>query len=178
MITMASQPLITQDTRVKSVFSSTIVVPIILIIFKESAQPWTSQLAKNLLPTAARRPAGPRSRFCYLPFNSVANSSFRSQGSPQYIQLSFSSPVLPRRISLTFQGGFVGIRCSLNVQSLGADGWASATRIYPEDVNRKQTFDIDIPDPVLGLKLVFEESSDFFGRITVYDLSIDGTIPI
>ena len=55
------------------------------------------------------------------------------------------------------------------------------TRIYPEDVNRKQTFDL-VPDNahlvekgVEGLKLVFEESSDFFGRVTVYDMQIFGT---
>ena len=57
------------------------------------------------------------------------------------------------------------------------------TRIFPEDVNRRQTFDISsnpgIPNEartavIDQIKLVFEESSDFFGRITVYDLGLEG----
>ena len=53
------------------------------------------------------------------------------------------------------------------------------SRIYPEDVNRKQSFDVSVTDPGTGitsLKLVFEESSDFFGRITVYDIQLEGKI--
>jgi len=96
------------------------------------------------------------------------------QGLPQYIQLIFSSPVIPRRISLTFQGGFVGTTCAVTTQSQDATGWQELTRIYPEDVNRIQTFDLAAGEPVKGIKLVFEESSDFFGRITVYDLMIEG----
>jgi len=41
-------------------------------------------------------------------------------------------------------------------------------------VNRAQVFDLAAGEPVKGIKLVFEESSDFFGRITVYDLMIEG----
>lgn len=103
------------------------------------------------------------------------------QGTPQYIQISFDTAVIPRRVELTFQGGFVGRRCSVDVVLPGEKEWKTLTRIYPEDVNRKQTFDLTSQDPdlgqtaVQGLKLVFEESSDFFGRITVYDLQIFGT---
>ena len=110
-----------------------------------------------------------------------------SQGTPQYIQLSFASPVIPKRVEITFQGGFVGTRCSVEVLPSGVqDGgakWRVLTRIYPEDVNRKQTFDLLPAEPDLvdcrieGLKFVFEESSDFFGRVTVYDLRVLGVIP-
>ncbi|KAI0673799.1 galactose-binding domain-like protein [Trametes maxima] len=108
------------------------------------------------------------------------------QGTPQYIQVSFPSPVLPKRIELTFQGGFVGTRCSVEVLSTSkTDGgetptWRVFTQIYPEDVNRKQSFDLITEGTELmglrveSIKLVFEESSDFFGRITVYDLQVLG----
>ncbi|RPD64680.1 hypothetical protein L226DRAFT_497974 [Lentinus tigrinus ALCF2SS1-7] len=109
------------------------------------------------------------------------------QGTPQYIQLSFPSPVIPKRLELTFQGGFVGTRCSVECLPSGrVDGektWGALTRIYPEDVNRKQTFELVPNDAHLteggveSLKLVFEESSDFFGRITVYNMQLFGTIP-
>ena len=48
--------------------------------------------------------------------------------------------------------------------------------IYPEDSNRQQTFDLPEVNAVEELKLVFEKSSDFFGRITVYDLQLWGDI--
>jgi len=96
------------------------------------------------------------------------------QGLPQYIQLTFPSPVTPIRISLTFQGGFVGTTCVVTTRSQDATSWQEFTRIYPEDVNRAQIFDLTAGEPVKGIKLVFEESSDFFGRITVYDLMIEG----
>lgn len=79
---------------------------------------------------------------------------------------------------LTFQGGFVGTRCTVQVQPSEGDAWEKLTQIYPEDVNRAQAFDLRevASQAVHGLKLVFEESSDFFGRITVYDLNIEGEI--
>ena len=52
--------------------------------------------------------------------------------------------------------------------------WSRLTAIYPEDVNRKQVFDVLSLETIQGLKLTFEESSDFFGRITIYDLDVQG----
>ncbi|OBZ80069.1 Nuclear receptor 2C2-associated protein [Grifola frondosa] len=122
----------------------------------------------------------------YLTDGSPETCWTSQQGTPQFIQLSFPSPVLPKRIALTFQGGFVGTRCSVDVilSGEGADKtqWKTFTRIFPEDVNRKQIFQLTPIDPALSqkeidsLKLVFEESSDFFGRITVYDLQLEGTV--
>ncbi|KAH9043686.1 galactose-binding domain-like protein, partial [Lactarius pseudohatsudake] len=98
------------------------------------------------------------------------------QGLPQFIQLTFPSPVVPKRLSLTFQGGFVGTTCLVATQSQGTATWEQATYIYPEDANRAQTFDLLIMEPVGGIKLIFEESSDFFGRVTVYDLMVEGQL--
>ncbi|PPQ64308.1 hypothetical protein CVT26_002191 [Gymnopilus dilepis] len=107
------------------------------------------------------------------------------QGLPQFIQLGFKDRVIPKRLSLTFQGGFVGTRCVLLIPTENSDkkDWQVLTTVYPEDVNRRQSFDlistqIQIPDKgISALKLSFEESSDFFGRITVYDLNLEGTTP-
>jgi hypothetical protein len=75
---------------------------------------------------------------------------------------------------MTFQGGFVGTRCAVQVQS--AEGkWEIKQTVYPEDVNRRQMFELSLgDDPIRDVKLVFEQSSDFFGRITIYDLDILG----
>jgi hypothetical protein len=89
------------------------------------------------------------------------------------------------RVTITFQGGFVGTRCALQVAAHEEDTttkrtWLTLTRIYPENVNKTQTFtlppDLGLEKGVQSLKLVFEESSDFFGRIVVYNLKLDGTV--
>lgn len=62
--------------------------------------------------------------------------------------------------------------------------WHTFMHIYPEDVNRRQSFELKVEGVVQslvdggveGIKLVFEESSDFFGRITVYDLKVEGLV--
>ncbi|KAI0828840.1 hypothetical protein BC628DRAFT_1360890 [Trametes gibbosa] len=121
----------------------------------------------------------------YLTDGSPETCWTSQQGIPQYIQLSFPSPVIPKRVELTFQGGFVGTRCSVEVLPVGDTErrWRSFARIFPEDVNRKQTFDITpeaqetVDHRIESIKLVFEESSDFFGRVTVYDLQMLGTVP-
>jgi hypothetical protein len=61
-------------------------------------------------------------------------------------------------------------------RSQDATTWQELTRVYPEDVNRAQVFDLVAGEPVKAIKLIFEESSDFFGRITVYNLMIEGQI--
>ncbi|PPQ79906.1 hypothetical protein CVT25_002962, partial [Psilocybe cyanescens] len=106
------------------------------------------------------------------------------QGLPQFIQLGFNDKVIPKRLSITFQGGFVGTRCVLfTSDDANKKDWRSFTTVYPEDVNRRQIFDL-IPGPfealkggITAMRLVFEDSSDFFGRITVYDLKVEGIKP-
>lgn len=114
----------------------------------------------------------------YLTDGSPETCWTSQQGTPQFVQLTFTTRVVPKKLHLTFQGGFVGTRCSLEVAAEeDKPEWKPWTKVYPEDVNRKQSFDLpvgEIPDGVRSLKIVFEESSDFFGRITVYDLQLLG----
>jgi len=106
------------------------------------------------------------------------------QGLPQFIQLDFPNRVIPKRLSIVFQGGFVGRRCAVCISGTDSNtAWHILSHIYPEDVNRRQSFDLVPNQPELlergvsSVRLVFEESSDFFGRITVYDLKLEGTLP-
>lgn len=61
----------------------------------------------------------------------------------------------------------------------GKPTWQRWTTVYPEDVNREQVFDLapqtEVQEGIEGMRLAFEESSDFYGRITVYDLQIRGS---
>lgn len=97
------------------------------------------------------------------------------------IQLVFPRPVIPRQVSITFQGGFVGTRCSIQTPSLTTGEWEVVAKIFPEDTNRPQNFTLasdtsNLDGGIEKLKLVFEESSDFFGRITIYDLRLEGNV--
>ncbi len=91
--------------------------------------------------------------------------------------MDFDEPICPVSISLTFQGGFVGKVCQLlgvSEQSTDEKEYVSVTTFWPEDVNTKQTFSLPCDDSQQKwkrLKLVFEESTDFYGRVTLYDLS-------
>ncbi|KAF5367215.1 hypothetical protein D9757_012216 [Collybiopsis confluens] len=118
------------------------------------------------------------------------------QGLPQTITLVFpdtspSKVIIPKLLSLTFQGGFVGSTCAVHVRlreqesvDKGKVEWTWLGYVYPEDVNRRQTFSLtDLPadgrdekNGITALRLSFETSSDFFGRITVYDLSLEGHV--
>lgn len=95
----------------------------------------------------------------------------------------------PTQLVLTFQGGFVGTRCTIygitsQVDDGGSQGqsqWQVVAKIFPEDTNRRQTFALTSDGDQIAIgqlkdlvrvKVVFEESSDFFGRITLYNLDI------
>ncbi|KAG8988128.1 hypothetical protein FRB93_004283 [Tulasnella sp. JGI-2019a] len=111
-----------------------------------------------------------------------------AQGLPQYIQLSFPNPVTPTSVTITFQGGFVGTRCCIyHLPSTASDErsvspeWVPIGHIFPEDVNRSQRFTLSSISEgsasvrTSSLKLVFEESSDFFGRVTIYNFDVEGS---
>jgi hypothetical protein len=121
-----------------------------------------------------------------------------TQGLPQWIHLTFATRILPTEVFFTFQGGFVATRVAVytasELQSPSSTGkrdwdWILLKYVYPEDVNRKQQFDLTIPSSSHGVegsdspfkngvdqvKFVFEQSSDFFGRVTLYDLDVFGT---
>ncbi|KAF8827424.1 hypothetical protein HHX47_DHR4000003 [Lentinula edodes] len=73
-------------------------------------------------------------------------------GLPQTIILILPSSsrrgVIPKLLSITFQGGFVGRTCAIHARTVnrthsdlpGKANWRLLTYIYPENANRKQTF--------------------------------------
>ncbi|KAH8548770.1 galactose-binding domain-like protein [Umbelopsis sp. PMI_123] len=98
------------------------------------------------------------------------------QGLPQNVLLDFGHQVEIETILMTFQGGFVGKKCVVVASPAESPNNYSMElgTLYPEDVNQPQSFNVLCPQPVQRLKLIFEESTDFFGRITMYKLDIMG----
>ena len=76
-----------------------------------------------------------------------------------------------------FQGGFVGKNCQFHVKREGAAKAEFLRDFYPADDNHAQTFDLDCEDKVTQVKIVFLDSTDFFGRITIYNLDVLGEEP-
>lgn len=69
-----------------------------------------------------------------------------------------------------FQGGFVGKDCFIH--QLEGKTTVQSVPFYPTDINYLQTFDLDLTGTTF--KIEFKDSTDFFGRITIYQLSIKG----
>lgn len=84
-------------------------------------------------------------------------------------------------IQIMFQGGFVGVECDLllleNDQVEDEEGKVIHT-IYPEDINDLQSFQLPKSveiSTIHKLQLKFKQSSDFYGRVTVYMVHFKGT---
>ncbi|XP_062869227.1 nuclear receptor 2C2-associated protein [Trichomycterus rosablanca] len=95
------------------------------------------------------------------------------QGESQWVFLEFPAPVRVSELKLQFQGGFAGKSCRLT--GCSKDGnLEHISDFYPEDNNAMQSFPIQNGPPVQKLKIIFENSTDFFGRIIVYCLDVLG----
>ncbi|XP_049321482.1 nuclear receptor 2C2-associated protein [Astyanax mexicanus] len=95
------------------------------------------------------------------------------QGDQQWVFLEFPEPVKVSELRLQFQGGFSGRSCKLE----GCNKEGNLEHIedfYPEDDNSLQSFPIQDAPLVQKVKIVFKNSTDFFGRIVVYSLDILG----
>ncbi|XP_051893675.1 nuclear receptor 2C2-associated protein [Pristis pectinata] len=95
------------------------------------------------------------------------------QGSAQWVLLEFPQCVRVTELQLQFQGGFTGRMCRLEGSRQGAD-FRKITDFYPEDTNCLQRFSISEESIVDKLKITFEQSTDFFGRIILYHLDVLG----
>ncbi|KAK9967577.1 hypothetical protein ABG768_001965 [Culter alburnus] len=87
------------------------------------------------------------------------------QGESQWVVLEFPQSVKVSELRLQFQGGFSGKSCKLEGSAKEED-LKHILDFYPEDNNYAPL--------VQRLKIVFENSADFFGRIIVYTLDILG----
>jgi hypothetical protein len=87
-----------------------------------------------------------------------------------WFQVDFDSPRTVSEVQLMFQGGFAGKNCRILISGQGPE-FKDHAEFYPEDSNKLQLFPVD-PVTCSSLKIVFGESTDFYGRITVYQLRL------
>lgn len=93
------------------------------------------------------------------------------QGPVQWIDLTFKSLINFVSISFVFQGGFVGRDVSL--QGFVDDVMSGeCVKVYPDDVNSKQSFSC-VGLEGTRVRITFNGSSDFYGRVVIYDLDLN-----
>ncbi|KAM6963257.1 nuclear receptor 2C2-associated protein [Aplochiton taeniatus] len=95
------------------------------------------------------------------------------QGDFQWVSIDFPQPVKISELKVQFQGGFSGKTCRLEGSQKAGD-FTKISDFYPEDDNSLQIFPIQDAQVVHKLKIVFENSADFFGRIIIYSLDVLG----
>lgn len=79
------------------------------------------------------------------------------------------------QVRVQFQAGFVAESGSLQIQ-MENGSWETAQELEFEDTYELQTCKLDeIISTAPAIKLVFEDFSDFYGRVTIYRLEIWGT---
>ncbi|XP_076622546.1 nuclear receptor 2C2-associated protein [Colletes latitarsis] len=103
-------------------------------------------------------------------FDNCPETCWNSEaGSPQWIVIDFEQECSLSSFEIEFQGGFVGKDCHVEV---GDKETELLEPFYPEDKNTVQRFNLEQPKRAKTFKFVFNESTDFFGRIIIYKLSL------
>ncbi|XP_011424523.3 nuclear receptor 2C2-associated protein [Magallana gigas] len=95
------------------------------------------------------------------------------QGSPQWIEVNLDSLSNIEEIQIRFQGGFAGKDCCIQMTDEN-NANHHIMDFYPEDVNSLQSFKLPKVTSLKIFKIIFNNSTDFFGRITIYELKVLG----
>jgi hypothetical protein len=85
--------------------------------------------------------------------------------------IDFGRVVSVDTISINFQGGFVGTE--LQVKAASFEDLIHIITFFPKDHNDTQIFSLESPATCQVLHLNFPSSTDFYGRITIYDLQVE-----
>lgn len=93
-----------------------------------------------------------------------------SQGIPQWVIIEFEQECNVNSFEIEFQGGFVGKHCY--IEAGDKEKTELFESFYPEDNNTIQRFNLKQLKKAKTFKFVFNESTDFFGRIVIYKLAL------
>ncbi|EIM21056.1 hypothetical protein WALSEDRAFT_19726, partial [Wallemia mellicola CBS 633.66] len=93
-----------------------------------------------------------------------------NNGKNQFILIKLKNFFKLKQFNLTFQGGFSGKLCQILLYK--DDDFVYQQPFYPQDNNKLQSFYLQEIFEVNKIKLLFNDSTDFFGRITIYNLDL------
>lgn len=92
----------------------------------------------------------------------------------QYFELDFSRPVQPQELRIQFQAGFAAESCTIQILENGQ--MSCVQNLDFQDVHSVQTALISPGETLTTSKIrfVFDEFTDFYGRVIVYRLEVWG----
>ncbi|KAI9219433.1 galactose-binding domain-like protein [Blastocladiella britannica] len=94
---------------------------------------------------------------------------------PQWILMDLGRVCAVHAIAITFQGGFVGTPMEVFADDGNGGAMQRAWTAHPADTNTPQRF--PAAEGVITcrkVRIVFPASTDFYGRVTVYQLQVEG----
>ncbi|XKL64295.1 hypothetical protein PGB90_004381 [Kerria lacca] len=99
-----------------------------------------------------------------------------SEGSPQWIEILFKNNQQIKGLEFQFQGGFVGQKCLFQFYKeqpeKNTEPDVEFSDFYPEDINSIQIYNMKSSVNAKFIRLIFNESTDFYGRVIIYLLRI------
>ncbi|CAB0037004.1 unnamed protein product [Trichogramma brassicae] len=93
------------------------------------------------------------------------------KGKSQSVIITFNEEVEVSLIKIQFQGGFAAEKAHIEAGP-DVNNLTFVQDIYPEDVNSLQEFKLDHLVKATVFKIIFEDTTDFFGRIVIYSLNL------
>ena len=119
----------------------------------------------------------------YGPMNALntENSSncWNSEGTGQsssktcWFLVDFNRPVVPTQLRVQFQAGFCAETC--RVYSKSEDGWELLDdTVEWEDSHHLQSHTLPKQVETTAIRLVLEDPTDFYERVTIYRLEVRG----
>jgi len=93
-------------------------------------------------------------------------------GKSQSFIVDFSRLIRVHELKIQFQAGFVAETC--RIEAKVNERWEVVDEVEPEDVLALQSFPLSMP-PCCILKLCFNDFTDFYGRVTIYQIEVWGS---
>lgn len=142
-------------------------------------QELTNELTKVKSSSVLNKSAEFKAANVLIDDESCWNSDADKDDQGQYLILNFNRSVIVKEIILQFQGGFVGENCNINIANdlklINDSTNIIASELSLEDNNESQSFKLD-ENNISGkyMKIIFNNITDMFGRITMYRLNVKG----
>lgn len=95
------------------------------------------------------------------------------EGKAQSLTINFKRQVFPTELKVQFQAGFIAEECKVYAHD-DIEDWKLIDELEILDTHDEQVFHLENSQKGDALKIVFDEMTDFYGRVMIYKLAIWG----
>ena len=109
---------------------------------------------------------------------------WNSEGNPKgktssFLTIEFGRKVQPIEVGIQFQAGFVAEELTISKLDSNSEDWVQVADFEVDDDHDVQSFSLahgekEVSSTTTALKFVFNECTDFYGRVAVYKLQVWG----